>query len=146
MTSSIRRPFSLTFTALSAAFVLQTSLANDADPAGDAQVRARALLSPPISHSARSVAASTLTPEKHRGNQSPDAQSLVQDLLLGRVRHVDLGDGIVVARSDARVTDRGGAHPRRTYFDAQESARGLILGQTEQPLGLRDPTVTSNLR
>jgi hypothetical protein len=137
MTSLIRRQFSLTLTALSAAFLLQASVANDVDPIGDAQVHARALLSPPITHSAQGVAAATVTPAKHRGNRSPDAQSLAQDLLLGRVPHVDLGDRVVVARSNAPVTDRSGPHPSRTYFDAQESARRLILGQTEQPLATR---------
>jgi hypothetical protein len=141
MTSSIRRQVSFTLIALSAAFVLQTSVANAAHPAGDAQVHARNLLSPPITHSARSVAPSTETLAKHRGNQRPDAQSQAQDLLLARVP-----DRVAVARSDAPATDRSGPHRSRTYLDAQESARRVILGQTEQPPRMRDRTLTSNAR
>ena len=114
---------------VSAAFLLHGNGVLAAEPAGDAQLQARDLLSGTVGGRARVVDASPASGADGVRAPGLDPQEQARQLILGKPISSRIKGPVAALATDtpaAPLQSTQGAH--RTYADPQESARRMILG------------------
>jgi hypothetical protein len=120
ITSKLTR--SSRYAALSAAFLLQAHSAFANESFADASDQARALLHRPVVTHVVGVDTGTSKRVSDRLAPHPDAQELARALLLGQSKE---------PRPKAEGGQSNSAQSQLAYFDPQEAARRMILGNGE---------------
>jgi hypothetical protein len=115
---------------ISAVFLLQANNVFGAEPAVDAQMQARDLLSGTAGGRVKTFAASPAIPTREHETPSLDPQEQARELILGKPsfggfkgRAIAFGPTMNATPAASRRDDR------RRYADPQESARRMILGK-----------------